>query len=51
MAEAADAVVAVRAATDTHETSDVPPEKNAAYQQLLKPIQEEIVSWVGVAQS
>lgn len=49
MAEAADALILVKAATNTYEASDVPPEKNAAYQKLLKPVMEEVMSkrWVG----
>ncbi|QPV64234.1 aminopeptidase [Halosimplex litoreum] len=40
MVEEIDAAVGVRAATNTHETGDVPPEKNAAYAQIMKPIQD-----------
>ena len=49
MVEEIDVAIAIRAASNTHETSDVPPEKNAAYAQLMKPIQDAYMEkrWVG----
>jgi aminopeptidase len=49
LAERADAAVSVRASTNTHQTSDVPPEKNAAFAQLMQPIEESVTGkrWVG----
>jgi aminopeptidase len=40
--EAADAVVAVRASTNAHETADVDPETTAAYRRARQPIQEAL---------
>jgi aminopeptidase len=49
LAENVDAAIGIRASTNTHETSDVDPEKNAAFAQLMKPIQDEMMDkrWVG----
>jgi len=49
MVEEIDAAIAVRASTNTHEASDVPPEKNAAYAQIMKPFQDAYMEkrWVG----
>ncbi len=47
--EKADVVVSVRASVNTHETSDVPPEKMAAYGSVMKPLSNEIMEkrWCG----
>jgi aminopeptidase len=42
MIEEIDAFINVRADANTHETSDISPEKNAAYARLMKPLQEAI---------
>ncbi|WP_436926937.1 aminopeptidase [Halosimplex amylolyticum] len=49
MVEEIDAAIAVRASSNTHETSDIPPEKNAAYAQIMKPFQDAYMEkrWVG----
>ncbi|WP_123537819.1 aminopeptidase [Halosimplex salinum] len=49
IAEAIDVAISIRASSNTHETGDVPPEKNAAYAQIMKPFQDEIMGkrWVG----
>ncbi|MFB6174323.1 MAG: aminopeptidase, partial [Halobacteriales archaeon] len=49
LAEGVDVAIGVRAAANTHETGDVPPEKNSAYARMMKPIQEEMMAkrWVG----
>jgi aminopeptidase len=49
MAENADAFIIISASRNTYEASNVPPEKNAAYRQLFKPIQEQLMNsrWVG----
>jgi aminopeptidase len=48
LVEAADAVVNVLGSTNTHETGDVPPEKNAAYAGIQKPLREAMMGkrWV-----
>jgi len=48
IAEGVDAAIAVRASSNTHETGDVPPEKNTAYAAVMKPISEKIMDkrWV-----
>ncbi|QLH77165.1 aminopeptidase [Halosimplex rubrum] len=49
MVEEIDVAISIRASSNTHERGDVPPEKNAAYGKIMKPIQDEIMSkrWVG----
>ncbi|MFC7139708.1 aminopeptidase [Halosimplex aquaticum] len=49
VAEAIDVAITIRAARNTHETGDIPPEKNAAFAQIMKPFQDEIMGkrWVG----
>jgi aminopeptidase len=49
MIEHIDAVILVRASRNTHETGDVPPAKNAAFKQLMKPFGEKRLEkrWVG----
>jgi len=49
MVEEIDAAIGVRASTNTHETGDVAPEKNAAYAQVMKPVQDAYTDkrWVG----
>ncbi|MFB6150240.1 MAG: aminopeptidase, partial [Haloarculaceae archaeon] len=49
LAEEIDVAISVRASRNTHETGDVPPEKNTAYSKVMKPFQEEIMDkrWVG----
>ena len=49
LAEHIDVAIHVRAASNTNETSDVPPEKNTAFASVMKPLQEELLSkrWVG----
>jgi len=49
MVEEIDAAIGIRASTNTHETGDVPPEKNAAYAQVMKPVQDAYMDkrWVG----
>ncbi|MCU4717075.1 aminopeptidase [Halapricum hydrolyticum] len=48
LADEIDAVISVRADTNTNETGDVPPEKNTAYAQLYQPFQEKVMDrrWV-----
>ena len=41
--EEIDVLIGIRGATNTHETGDVPPEKNAAYGRVMKPIQDEVM--------
>ncbi|PSQ16947.1 aminopeptidase [Halobacteriales archaeon QS_8_69_26] len=47
--EEADVAIMVSASRNTHETGDVPPEKNAAMGKVQKPIQEAMMEkrWVG----
>jgi aminopeptidase len=49
MVENVDAAIGIRAAENTFETSDVPPEKNMAFAKLFQPVQEEMMGkrWVG----
>jgi aminopeptidase len=49
MVENVDASVGIRAARNTHETGDVPPEKNVALQKLFQPVQSRMMEkrWVG----
>ncbi|WP_415380395.1 aminopeptidase [Halosimplex sp. TS25] len=49
VAEAIDVAITIRASRNTHETGDIPPEKNAAFAQIMKPFQDEIMGkrWVG----
>lgn len=49
LAKAADAAIAIRGWSNTHETNDVKPTKNTAYRKLIKPISDEIMSkrWTG----
>ncbi|USZ72237.1 aminopeptidase [Natronosalvus halobius] len=48
LAENVDASIAIRAASNTNETSDIPPEKTTAYSALMKPFQEKMADkrWV-----
>ena len=47
--EAADVAIQIRASTNTHETGDVAPEKNAAYGAVMKPLGDEVMDkrWCG----
>ncbi|MFQ3294126.1 MAG: aminopeptidase [Natrialbaceae archaeon] len=47
--ENADVAIGIRGSTNTHETGDVEPQKNMAYSQVMKPIQDEMMGkrWVG----
>ncbi|WP_436929483.1 aminopeptidase [Halosimplex halobium] len=49
LVEEIDVAIAIRSARNTNETGDVPPEKNAAYSKLMKPIQDAYMDkrWVG----
>jgi aminopeptidase len=49
MVEHVDASIGIRASRNTYETSDVPPEKNAAMAKLFQPVQDKMMSkrWVG----
>jgi aminopeptidase len=49
IADSVDAAISVRAATNTREMSDVPPETHAALQAMLEPVRNEIMDkrWVG----
>jgi aminopeptidase len=41
--EAADVAIQIRGSKNTHETSDVPPEKNVAYGKVMKPLSDEVM--------
>ena len=49
LVEEIDVAISIRAARNTHETGDVPPEKNAAYSKVMKPIGDAVMEkrWVG----
>ncbi len=49
MIEHVDVAIGIRASENTHETGDVPPEKNTAYAKLMEPIQSKMMEkrWVG----
>ena len=49
LVEAVDVAIGIRASRNTHETGDVPPEKNAAYSKVMKPVQDAMLQkrWVG----
>ncbi|MFD1644479.1 aminopeptidase [Haloarchaeobius litoreus] len=49
MVEHVDATVGIRAAKNTHEQGDIPPEKNTAMATLFQPIQSQMMEkrWVG----
>ncbi|MFQ3294125.1 MAG: aminopeptidase [Halobacteriales archaeon] len=49
MIENVDVSIGIRASENTHETSDVPPEKNTAFAQLMEPVQSKMMEkrWVG----
>jgi aminopeptidase len=48
-AEKADVAISIRASRNTHESGDVDPQKNMAYSQAMKPLQDEMMDkrWVG----
>jgi len=49
MIDNVDVSIGIRASENTHETSDIDPEKNTAFAQLMEPIQSKMMEkrWVG----